>query len=82
MYAVNAEEVDQDATIITGTLLIHFILTVVLFNCSSTHTFIAKTFVNRFGLYKEDLCYDMVMLTPTGALHTTDECMQGVVAVI
>lgn len=58
-----AKEAIQDAVIITCTLLIHFRPVIALFDSSSTHTFISKTFVDRISLSIEDLDYDLVVLT-------------------
>lgn len=63
MYAVTAKEALQDGTLITRTLLIHSALATILFDSSSTHTFIANTFVDRFGMSVEDLSYDLVVST-------------------
>lgn len=65
MYASTTEEAVQDASVIIGTLLIHSTPVVVLFDSCSTHTFIAKTFVDRIDLCVKDLGYDLVESTPT-----------------
>lgn len=71
MYATTIEEVVQDATIIIGTLLIHLARVVVLFDSSSTHTFISRKFVDWIGVPIDDLGYDLVISTPTRAVITT-----------
>lgn len=63
MYTTTTEEVVHDATVITGTLLIHSAPAVVLFDPSSTHSFIIKTFINRIGVSVKDVVYDLVIST-------------------
>lgn len=82
MYAVTFEEVVQDASVIIGTLLIHFAPAIALFDFSSIHTLIANTFIDRVGVSIEDLGYDLVVLTPGGGVLTTGVCVRGVVLVI
>lgn len=82
MYAATGEEAVQDFTIITCTLLIHFSPIVSLFDSSSTHTFIAKTFVDRIRVLVEDLGFDFVVSTLVRVVHTTGECLRGVDVVI
>lgn len=76
MYAMMIEEAVQDAAIIIGTLVIHSMLVVILFDFDSTNTFLAKTFVDRVGMTVEDLGYDLDVLTPIGAI-TPLECVRG-----
>lgn len=54
MYATTAKEAIQDVAIITGTQLIQSTPVMTLFDSGSAHMFIAKTFVDRIGLYLED----------------------------
>lgn len=63
MYAATAEEVVQDNTVIIGTLLIHSTPTVVLFDERSTHTFLARVFVDRIYVSIDGLGYDLVAST-------------------
>lgn len=79
MYTKIAEEAIKDATMITGTLLIHSSTANTLFDYGGTHTYIAKTFVNRISVFVEDLGYDLVVLTPTEAVLTIKMCVSGVV---
>lgn len=55
---------------------------VVLFDSSSTHTFVAKAFVDGIGMRIDDLGYDLVVLTPTGVDLTTGECVRNITIVI
>lgn len=50
MYTATREEAMQNTTFIKGTLLIHLLPAVVLFDSGSTHTFIARTFADMVGL--------------------------------
>lgn len=67
---------------IKSTLLKNYAIIVALFDHSSMHTFIAKTFVGRIGLSVEDLSYDLVVSTLVGASLTTGVCVRGVNVVI
>ena len=58
-YAATADEAVQDAAIVTGTLPIHSIPAIVLFDSGSTHTFLAQAFVDRVGLEVIDLGFDL-----------------------
>lgn len=78
MYAANVDEALQDATMITGRLLLVSLHAVVLFNSNSVHTFITQTFISRIGIGQEDLDYDLVV-TSTRAIPTIRECVRGVV---
>lgn len=44
MYTTTTKEPIQDATIIIGTLLIHYFPAIVLFDLGSSHTFQTKAF--------------------------------------
>lgn len=70
----------QGAIVITGTLLIHSTLVVVLFDYRSTNIFIAKTNVDRISRSIEDLSYESVLSTPTRAILATEMCVKGVIA--
>lgn len=72
----------QDATIITSTLIIYSTPAIVLFDAGSTHTLIAKTFVDRIDVLVDDLGYDLVVSIPTIAMHTSRECVKGIIVVI
>lgn len=76
------EEAVQDATVIIVTLLIHSTLVVALFDSSSTHNFIAKTFVDIIGVSVEGLGYDFVVSTSSRVVLTTGVCVRGVTMVI
>lgn len=82
MYSMMAEEVVQDATVATITLLIHSAPIVALFDYGNLHTFIANTFVDRIGVSIKDICYDLVVWTPIGAILTIGICVRGVTVVI
>lgn len=71
LYKATTEEIVHDATVIRGTLLIHLVPTVILFDLGSTHTFLARTFVDRIGLTVGDLQHNLVVLTPSGVNLTT-----------
>lgn len=73
-YATTIDEAIKDVAIITCTLLIHSSPIVALFDSGSTHTFVAKTFVDRIGVSIEDLGYDLILSTPAGAILTTSVC--------
>lgn len=79
MYVATAEEVVQDAAVITGALFIHSTPAIALFNCSCTHTFIAMTFNDRIGMSVADLGYNLVVSTLIGAILTTEVCVMVVV---
>lgn len=64
----------QEATVITGILLIHTTPTTVLFDFGSMQTFITKIIMNRIGVSVEDLGYELVALISTGAVSSL-ECM-------
>lgn len=81
MYLATTKEAVQDVAIITATLLIHSTLVVALLDSSSTHTFIAKTFIDKIGLFVEDLGNDFVVSTPLKVVHSTSECARGVVVI-
>lgn len=49
------DEVVQDVTIIRGTLLIDSAPAFVLFDSGSTHMFISRMFVDRIGVFVDDL---------------------------
>lgn len=51
MYIATIEDAVLDAAIITGTLLIDSSSVIALFDSRSTHTLIAKTFINRIGVF-------------------------------
>lgn len=61
MCAITTEEPVQDVTMNTSALLINSTPTIILFESSSTHTFIVKTFVDRLSMSMEDLGYDLVV---------------------
>lgn len=82
MYAATTMEAVQDAAIITCTLLFYSTLVVALFDSGSTHTFIAKTFIDRIGVFVKDLGYDLVVSTPIPIVLTIEMCVRGVVLVI
>lgn len=65
------EEVVQDAPIIKSTILIQSASALVLFDSGSTHSFLAKAFLDKIGMRLDDLAYDLVMSTPSGAVFTT-----------
>lgn len=67
---------------ITSTLLIHSTPKVVLFDFGSMHTFIAKTFINRIGVFVKDLDYYLIILAPNEAILTIGVCVRDVVVVI
>lgn len=50
IYPATAKEAIQHATVITGTLLIHSVPVVALFDHDSIHFFIAKTLIDRIDL--------------------------------
>lgn len=77
-----ADEVVHDAAVTTGTLLMDSVLAVVLFDSSSTHTFITQTSVLRIGVGLKDLNYDLVVTAPARAIFTTIECVRGVTLAI
>lgn len=54
MYVTKADEDVQDVTVIRGTLLQNLVLAVVLFDSSTTYTFIAQTLIHRIGVGLED----------------------------
>lgn len=57
----------HDAIVIIDTILIHSYPKVLLFDCSSTHTFTTKAFVDRIGVRLDDLGYNLVVFTQTRA---------------
>lgn len=63
MYGATTEEAVSDATIITGTLLIHLALAEVLFDLGSTHTLPARVFIDRICVSVDDLGYELVVST-------------------
>ena len=71
VYAATADEAVEDAAVITGTLPIHSIPAIVLFDSGSTHTFLAQVFVDRVGLEVVDLGFDLRVSTPAGVALTT-----------
>ena len=71
VYAATADEAVEDAAVITGTLPIHSISAIVLFDSGSTHTFLAQAFVDRVGLEVVDLGFDSQVSTPVGVILTT-----------
>lgn len=77
-----AEEAFQDTTIITSILLIHSVPTIVLFDSSSTHTFLARVFIDRICVSVKDLVYDLAVSTTTSATLPTGECVRGVPIII
>lgn len=77
MHVTTTKEAVQDVAIITATLLIHSTLVVALLDSSSTHTFIAKTFIDKIRLFVEDLRNDFVVSTPL-KLCTLPVSVQGV----
>lgn len=82
MYATIVDDEVQDTSVITTTLLIHFALTIAMFDYGSTHIFIAKIFVNRIGVFVEDLGYELVVSTSINSVLTTRLCLRGVSIVI
>lgn len=82
MYAANVDEALQDATMITGRLLLVSVHDAVLFNSNSVHTFITQTFISRIGIGHEDLDYNLVVTSFNRAFPTIRECVRGVVVAI
>lgn len=80
MYDTMTEEAVQDAVVIIGNLLIHYVPIIALFDYDSTHTFIAKTFVDRIGVSVKDLGYYLVVSTPVGVVLTPGVCVRGVLS--
>lgn len=70
MYVATAEEAVQDTAVIIGTLFIHSAPTVVLFDQGRTHTFLARTFVDRICVSMDDLGYYLVASTQLVPLST------------
>lgn len=68
--------------VIIGTLLFHLAPIVVLFDSSSTHSFISKPFVDRIGVPVDDLRYDLVVSPHAGIVLTTEVCMRSIAVVI
>lgn len=64
----------MDAAVNRGTCPIHLALAIVLFDSRITHTFIAKTLVNRIGVLVDELGYDLLMSTPAGVVLTIGVC--------
>ena len=77
VYAATADEAVQDTAVITGTLFIHSTPAVVLFDSGSTHTFLARSFVDRIGV-ELDLGFDLRVSTLAGVVLTTGVGVQGV----
>lgn len=64
---------------ITSTLLVYSMrMPAILFDSSTTHTFIHKTFVDRIGVSIEHLVYDLIVSTPSRAVLTIIVCVRGV----
>lgn len=82
MYATTTEEAVQDAIIITGTHLIHSTLAVVLFNFGSTHTSLARAFVDKIHVMISELGHDLLVSTPSGVTLTIGVCVGGVTVII
>lgn len=78
MYATTPKMAAQDAAVCTGTLLIHSALVVVLFDLGSTHTFLARAFVDRIGVLIDDLGHNLVISTLVGATLTIEVCVRGI----
>lgn len=57
---------------VPSSILAHVVL---LFDSDGTHTFVAKTFVDRIGVMVNDLGYDLVVSTLAGATFTTQVCV-------
>lgn len=55
MYAATTEGALHENIVITGTLLIHSVPALVLFDSGNTHTFLARTFVDRISFTVDDL---------------------------
>lgn len=53
-----------------------------LFDFGSGHTLIYRTFVNSIGGPIDDLGYDLVVSSPTGAVLTTREGLNSIVVII
>lgn len=66
-----AEEGVQDAAVITCTILIQSASSLVLFNPSSMHTLLAKTFVDKTDMRLDGLGYDLILSKPEGAVLAT-----------
>lgn len=81
VYVVNANEVVQDTTMITSTLLLDSVPVVIIFDSDSTHTFMTHTFIPRIGVRLEDLGSDLDVTTPTREVLTIGLCVRGVVAI-
>lgn len=82
MCTATAKEVVQDAVVIIDTLLIYSAFDNALFDFGSTHTFIARTFVDRIGVTVKDLGYNLVVSTLARAVLTTEVFVRGVYVVI
>lgn len=82
MCSTTTKEMVQDAKVITCTLLVHSTLVVVLFDSSSTHTFISKIFVYRIGVPGDDLGFDLVVSTTSRAVLTTRVCVRDISVII
>ena len=82
VYSTTAAEAVQDPRVIKGTITIQSAPATVLFDSSSTHTFLARAFVNRIGMTVIDLGHDLVVSTPYGATLTTGVGVRGVPIII
>lgn len=78
MYAVTFKEAVEDSVMMIGTLLINYAPATGLFDSRSTHTFIAKIFIDRIVVFVDDLGYDLLVSTTTGGILTTGSCVRGV----
>lgn len=70
------------SSLTTGTLLIHSVPTVVLFDSGSTHTFISGMIVGGIGVLVDDLGYDLVVSPPARSVLATGECVKGIAIII
>ena len=82
VYTATAAEAVQDPRVITGTITIQSAPATVLFDSGSSHTFLARAFVNRIGVPVIDLGHDLVVSTPFGATLTTEVGVRDVPIVI
>ena len=82
VYSATAVKAVQDPRVITGTITIQSAPATMLFDSGSTHTFLARAFVDRNGMTVLDLGHDLVVSTPFGATLTTGVCVRGVPIVI
>ena len=78
VYAVSKEDVDNDADMVEGKLLISGKLAKVLLDPGSTHSFVRPKFIQELGLNMEELPHWIEVSIPTGETkHMTDKIWKG-----